>query len=518
MMRGKLVRGSSWVLVASMLANAACGPRTYAEYPHLDLIRVCINPPIVEPDARHWAYDEDTDTTVSGNDEEAYENFLPNADKVFIRDFNAPAESVERLPPPYNELSCDAGRILPRAVEGFGFLPSGDANPLRTTPSIDLRTELKDVSPRHRHVLAIDERKPTRKVPVFFVCVRPPGVSNDAKQWAATQDLPGKTYTQDEAQFNTLAATAERIFVFDENAPPESVYAFGPPHDELRCPGKPPPKPRSQVSLNIEERRALLDKLVAQAASEAFGPEKAGLGGSPKPTWSSSETGKGKPLSLFESVVRQTLIAQGILSGDVDGSLKDPNGSRYGLPNGKNPGGPDSLFLQFTAAGFGFVPTVIKSTAHFIKTVAKFAKKNAVAIIADPKYLPKAIAEGLVRDYGYKLAPSLNELKTILPYSRAEMFTANWRHLFQAHHILEVDMMEKVFKQSAEHVPAIILTKAEHKIITDALNSARNEVLRQTGKKVAAQLTPDELWRIYQMAYGQKHPIWLEAIKSYFGK
>jgi hypothetical protein len=53
-----------------------------------------MRPPTVEPDERHWAYQEASRTTVPGNDRERFEQFLPHADQIFIYDHSAPAESV----------------------------------------------------------------------------------------------------------------------------------------------------------------------------------------------------------------------------------------------------------------------------------------------------------------------------------------------------------------------------------------------------------------------------------------
>ena len=481
--------------------------------------RVCLRPSNVEPGARQWAVDSETGTTVSDIDKEAFEAFLPHADVVYIFDFNAPAESAQLLPFGHEAESCDGtDRVLPRQIHESSGLPSGDSNPLRVAGDFGPHTEFSEATNRRGNFVGMDDKKKTTVVPVFRVCVRPPGIHEKTLQWAATQTSQGMSYTTNAMQFQQAAQTADRIFIFDQNAPPESVYEFGPPFDELRCPGKPAPKPRGPM-LDQAKRRAQFEELVQQAVAKGPIPHE-GLGGSSKPTWSSSSTGKGASLSFFEAVVRQTLIAQGILSGDVSGDLKDPNGARYGIPNGKNPDGPNLFFLQFTAATFSFLPTAVKSGTQLIKRIAQAAKNNAALIIAHPDLLPKKLCERLVERYGDSLAPSFHQMQTIMPYGRALMFTAGWRQVFQAHHILEKEMAEKIFKMTDEELaalPAIILKDKEHQLITKDLNRVRKHLIG-VFKKEPREWTPDQLWRLYTEVYGKDYPIWLESIKSRFGK
>lgn len=513
MFSGVLRRLGSLLLLPAVLANIHCtANRAEVRHPHLTTWNVCLRPPNVEPDARQWAVDSDTGTTVSNIDPDAFEAFLPHADVLYNFDFNAPAESAQLLPDEYAVDSCDGpDRILARKVNDSSDLPSSDSNPLRVVGEFGPHTEFVEATVRLGNFMGIDTPKKKKDVPVKRVCVRPPGIRADTKQWAATKMTRGLSYTTSDQQFYQAVESADVIFIYDPNAHPESVYEFGPPFDQLRCPGKPEPKPREQL-VDQAQRRAQFEELVQQALKQAGATPHEGQGGSSKPTWTSSSTGKGEALSFFESVVRQTLITQGILAGDTSGDLKDPNGARYGLPNGKNPNGPDSFFLQFTAATFAFLPSTIKSGTQFIKRVAEAAEKNAVLIIADPKFLPKPIVEGLIKRFPYQMAGSLHRMKTILPYSRAQMFTAEWRGVYQAHHILEVDMAKKLNLTNMGDLPAIILTNEEHKAITNRLNDVRKQMLGQ----VKDDIKPEELWKFYQRAY-RDHPIWLESIKKYLG-
>ena len=508
------------LLLILVFTTASCAPNYAAIYPHLSMLRVCMRPSTVEFDAREWAVDTDTGTTVSSNRREAFEEFLPHADVLYIWDFNAPAESAQLLPEGEARPSCDdPHRLLPRAQYDEADLPSGDSNPLRIVGDFGPHTTFVDAISTNPQYVAIDVKAPVRKIPVIHVCVKPPGIDQETLQWAATKSQEGTTYTTSIEQFNKAIATADRIFVYDDNAPPESVYEFGPPYDQLRCKGKPPPKPR-EPEKELAKRKATFEEMVRDAMAQKKGDHNhEGLGGSPEPTWSSSATGTGQSLSFFEAIVRQTLIAQGVLSGDTSGNLKDPNGQRYGIPSGKNPNGPNSFFLQFMASTFMFLPKAVKSGTELAKKIAAAAKKNAILIIARPDFLPKPIVQGLVKRYGDQMAVALAQMQTIMPYSRASMFTARWRYLYQSHHILEKDMADKVLNiANGDDIPAIILTDLKHKAITAALDTERKNILRKAGKNIDDKLSPDELWRLYQNVYGLDHPVWLESIRSYFGK
>jgi hypothetical protein len=248
------------------------------------------------------------------------------------------------------------------------------------------------------------------------------------------------------------------------------------------------------------------------------------------------------PLNLLESLARNLSILGALASGDASGDLKNPNGSRHGAANGKNVGGPDSLLLQATAGTLAIIQNPLKTGKEFIARVTRGLSERKVIGILDPKVLSKEIAEKLAKEpeqaavakviaawkkgdkkaiekaveelesFGKAMAPSLREAGVIMPYSRAKIFTRGWEGKFQAHHALEVQMMEDFKMGSAEDAPAIILSKTDHEAITAALDAARKEFKSTMGHEVS---TPQELWTIYQKVYAGR-PAWLEAIKSYF--
>ncbi|MBK9260596.1 MAG: hypothetical protein IPM54_12330 [Polyangiaceae bacterium] len=101
------------------------------------------------------------------------------------------------------------------------------------------------------------------------------------------------------------------------------------------------------------------------------------------------------------------------------------------------------LLLQAAAGTFAIIGIPFKSGKEFIETVTRALSQKKVAGILDPKVLSREIAEELPKDptkaqldkalqgeivesYGMAMAMSLRDAGTILPYSRAQIFTAGW--------------------------------------------------------------------------------------------
>ena len=500
---------------------AGCNVRTYSDLPaHVPRAWVCARMPQVEPDARYWAMHLASNTIISDDDPEAFDEFVPYADVVYIYDSTARAESVHAFPIPYNLLSCDdPNAVLPRAVDLDPQLPDARQNPLRNAQWDPLKTSLEDTSPGNlRFVANVTDKKKNRGPEIIRVCTHPPDVRSDAKEWLFTTEKVGASYMRDPELYARLRPGAKRVYIFDPDAPAESVLRFPAPHNRLRCPGKPLLAGEIPGQVKDADTKAAFDAQVTALTAKASASEFGGTGGSAKQTWTSTPEGTGAGLSFFEDVVRQMVIAGAFKNGDTHGNLKDPNGSRYGIPQGKNIGGPNSLALQLVAGTFMMLSTPLRSTAAFAQKIAKAAKGKGILIITNPAFMPKELAEKLVQKYGQDMAPSLHQLQTIIPYSRAKLFTAGWGHVYQAHHILEEAMMRDLGMGSAEHVPAIILKDAEHKFITAELKAARERWFKaQTllGEKGKGAIDKQGLWEIYQAAY-KDHPDWLRSIKSYF--
>jgi hypothetical protein len=86
-------------------------------------------------------------------------------------------------------------------------------------------------------------------------------------------------------------------------------------------------------------------------------------------------------------------------------------------------------------------------------------------------------------------------------------FTDKLGGAYQAHHILEQKFARDFGLGNADKLPAVILTDAQHKLITAELKVA-----------TAKANTPQKLWIAYQDAYKNYPPSWLDSIASYFVK
>ena len=478
-------------------------------------VYICDKPLDVPDDVDLWALQSVSGRIVTGEDPAELRFFAHQADIFFKYDRDAPLSSLEWAPREWG-LTCkkpvtilsDPEAILPREKRCEG----------KIVPNVLLGQTVQKTTPRDPPIQAQKPPDPVR-VPV---CVRPPGIPADAKQWAAIKGATGARFTRDEEEYAKEVANAAIIFIFDENAPPESVYYFVTDAKKLRCPGKPLPKPLQEIVGSGS--MPLLGQMVANGAKAAKGDPKKG---SSETTTTSSPDGKGPALDFLEQVTRELVIAGALSAGDTSGSLKDPNGSRYGIPSGKNVGGPDLQVLQaavgtfnLSTAVYSIVKIPAKSGREFIDKVKRAMKRGKVAVILDPDVLSKEIAEELAKDVegaigGKVMAESLQKAGVIMPYSRASIFTRDWLRDFQAHHILEVNMFERLGKgEMAKDGPAVILSKADHDLITRELTKARNDMLDNV-KKAGRDLQPADVWQMYQKVYAN-YPNWRKAIEHYF--
>lgn len=419
-------------------------------------------------------------------------------------------------------------------------------------------------------------KKPVKKGPPVRVpvCVRPswvPAPYTDTNgrlvqvlEWGILLDDKKKVWTFEAPDYKKGVVNADIIFVFSKDAKPESAYYFTKDLTKLSCPTKSTKSFDEVVGAGdmplLDEVTAAREAKEAKEAQEAAkkadsdkgatGP-KNGSGQTPgatkgdgQTTETSAPNGKGPPLNFGELLAQNIMLAGRIAAGDVSGRLDDPNGTRHGMAGGKNVGGPDFVILQAATGVFAIIGIPFKSGKEFIEKVTTALEADKVASILDPKVLSKELAEQLAKEpeqdavnavikvlktgdkaavkeaveslpsFGKAMAPSLRDAAVILPYSRAQIFTAGWEGKLQAHHILEVAMARDTLNMEAkaiDDIPAIILSEAEHKEITNRLAAARTKLLGKSDAK------PDkeQLWAIYQAAY-KDYPAWLDAIKGYF--
>ena len=348
----------------------------------------------------------------------------------------------------------------------------------------------------------------TSSLPRIGVCARPPGIGMTVNEWVGGDiGVIGATTTRDKKDYAERATKASVKFYFDANAPPESVWNFG-PDTKVRCPGKKEPMPFDQymASRNAAGSRqggSTGTSTSTSATTPATTPKK----GDEKTTSTSSPNGQGPPLETWEKFLQDFVIGTEILSGDVSGKLDDPEGARYGVPAGKKAGGFSFPPLQVGYALVKVLSTVGMTPKSFVDDIVRFAKNGQRCVIkeADEKLLK--MADDLIAQHGrYEMAEGLRKMGVIMPYALAEKFTAKLGAKFQAHKIFEKRAINLLPKGTdIGKLPAVILTEAEHQAITSAL---------------AKRSTPPpenlmKLREIYRDIY-KDHPHWLEAIEPYF--
>ncbi|WP_153818736.1 hypothetical protein [Polyangium spumosum] len=225
-------------------------------------------------------------------------------------------------------------------------------------------------------------------------------------------------------------------------------------------------------------------------------------------------TGKAKPLTPLERMVRELSIASAMLNGEFNHDLARKDGKRFGIIGGSSEDGVDSAIVQAAAAIAQVASGVLVGQAEtFAKKLEEACAKKAPLIIEGAEKVSKETAELLAQQYGRAIAEALEQNGAIGPYKTMREFTRGLEGDFQAHHILEKAMGRDLgITKELDNIPSVILTEAHHKKITKALDEARKRMIEEGNV-----LRPRTLWKMYEEVYVD-HPHWLSAIKPYFGK
>ena len=480
--------------------------------PHAEVVYICDKPLEVPPDIDLFAYDQATGEVVSAYDWTELSLFASRADVFFQYDQHAPRSSLNWAPPEWG-LTCagpsewfvPSSELFRRIEPCSNVVAEGEARPdarwIADTAKGNGRCD-PPVQPKKKGSIRVR------------VCVRPPGISEKVLEWSFTTAVKGSELTEDRKKYAAGASTAQITLVFDEKAPPESVYYFVQDPKLLSCPKKWPPRPYAEVAGSGKLPYLAEVSSAVQAAAAA----KQGAG---QTSSTSSPDGKGPALSLFEKIANNLVVAGALAQGDTSGNLKDPNGDRNGIPGGKNVGGFSFPPLQ---AGVGLLQILTSaglSPKSFIDDIVKYSKQGQRTLIKEADTKMMAVADELLKKHSpYEMAQGLQEMQTIMPFELGQKFTAELGGKFQAHKIFErraikkfmeadktlsKEAVEKAVDEMAKKYPSVILTDAEHQQISNALAAAWN---------ANPNMSKAELREIYKVVY-KKHPEWLEAIESY---
>jgi hypothetical protein len=251
------------------------------------------------------------------------------------------------------------------------------------------------------------------------VCARPPDVPVNVHRWAL---LPGgKVFTPSQATFQQKTRGLT-VYVFDPNAPPSSVRHLPAPYNQMKCgvsppvappattkPSAPPPPagvpgpaPRPgtlPTPTSLPQRTPPPEEVTLPHASETrWLPQSTGGPSLPQssetrwlPVARSSFGDGGKEVSLAQLIAHEAALAGAIANLQMNENIERPDGSRYGIPTGKNVNGPQNPIAQFLAGAVMVGAAVVTAGAD------GFRKKLAQAL-KDGKAIPSSEMANLGSD------------------------------------------------------------------------------------------------------------------------
>ena len=188
--------------------------------------------------------------------------------------------------------------------------------------------------------------------------------------------------------------------------------------------------------------------------------------------------------------------------------LHRPDGKRHGIVGGKDPKGINNPIVQAIAGTLLLSAAIVGDPIKLARQIKEASRKGLRIIITSVDEKGLKLAEKLAAKHGLHLADAMNKIGMIAPYNFMQIFTARMKNRVHAHHILEVYWAKEFTLGSTDLMPSVILTQAEHTEISNALRKAAE----------AKEITNlAQLWSMYEKVY-KRHPEWLDAIKSYFGK
>ena len=453
------VLGWLWAVLLVLFAGHA-----RAQQVNYVAIHVCVRPPTVPVTVEAWTFVNDANSytvRIPPKDFTKQANGLP----IYVYDPFAPPDSVKLYPVKFNKLVCPPPPQLPKPPEA----------------------EKKEEQ----------EKDKKASTPSGGVALPAPPAEEEKKK------APEKKADPDEPPPGVIRLIAP--------PPPEDVHSLPPkggvteswPSSVLPFKAS-PPETMVLPTVKVCGGGVLPFKGAACHKDEE---ETVAKGGDP------TKKGKGEAKTAFEKFAESIALGGGLLNLQLGEDIHDKDGSKYGVPGGKNKDGIQSATAQ-AVAGSLMLAAVVISAGGFDKKVYEALAKGTPILLRGGGKVAEDAAEKLIQDAIAKhgqhavedLAAALAKNGAIGEYSVMAKFTKGLGARWQAHHILEVAIAKDLKIMATDRLPAVILSEAEHKAMT---------------KRLAA-LTRDtegveELWAAYQKAY-KEHPTWLAAIRKYFEK
>ena len=455
-----------WVvgwLCAALLVLFAADAR--AGEPSFVGIHVCVRPPNVPATVDAWTFVNDANSytvRIPPKDFKKQANGLP----IYVYDPFAPPDSVKLYPIKFNNLVCPPPPQVSKLPEE------------KKEEKDKEKTSAAPIGGAAGPPKAEDQKKAEPKKP--NPDEEPPGVIR----------LMAPPPPQDEHSLPPKGGVTERW--------PTSVLPFKAPESE------PPTLVLPQVKVCgggvLPFKGATCHKDESDSAVAKNGD----------PT----KKGSGEPKTAFEKFAESIALGGGLLNLQLGEDIHDKDGSKYGVPGGKNKDGIQSATAQAVAGSLMVAAVVISAGGADKKLFDALSKKTPLILSGGGKAAEEAaekIVDAAIAKYGAHgaedLAAALAKNGAIGEYSVMAKFTKGLGSRWQAHHILEEALARKFKLVASDRVPSIILSEAEHKLITAQLRLAGT----------AKAETPEALWAAYQVAYKGRAE-WLAAIAGYFGK
>jgi hypothetical protein len=175
--------------------------------------------------------------------------------------------------------------------------------------------------------------------------------------------------------------------------------------------------------------------------------------------------------------------------------------------------------LQAGVSLFQIISAVGLKPKELVDKIAAATKRGQRVIIAEVDKDALKMVDDLIKEAGGRadLAKGFQEVGSVMPFSMGQKVTAGLESKFQAHKIFErqafryyeeilaKDGLEKALAKA----PSVVLTDAEHQVITNKLNAFWRDVAKG---KILEKDVKKELLKKYQEVY-KDHPHWLQSIQ-----
>lgn len=169
---------------------------------------------------------------------------------------------------------------------------------------------------------------------------------------------------------------------------------------------------------------------------------------------------------------------------------------------------------------FQIISAVGLKPKDLVDKIAAATKRGQRVIINEVDKDALKMVDQLIKDTSqYELAKGFQEVGSVMPFSMGQKVTKGLESKFQAHKPFEAQAFEhyktifgpdkKALDAAIAKAPSVILTDAEHQVITNKLNAFWRDVAKG---EIPEGEVKKKLLETYQKVY-KDHPHWLQSIQ-----